>query len=51
MKKVNWPLILVLSMAFSAVILIIVDLDSFKGTIQVNHQAIFNLQQRLLQGG
>ena len=49
MKKVNLLLILVLAMAFSAVILIIVDLDSAKGTIQINHQTMFDLQQRLLR--
>lgn len=47
MEKVNWILILALSMAFSAVILIIVDLDSSKGSININHQAMFDLQQRL----
>jgi len=47
MKKDNWLLILVLSMAFSAVILIIVDLDIAKGTISLNQQSMFDLQQRL----
>jgi hypothetical protein len=47
MEKVNWILILALSMAFSAVILIIVDLDSSKGSININQQAMFDLQQRL----
>lgn len=47
MEKTNWLLILALSMAFSAVILIIVDLDSSKGSINVNQQAMFDLQQRL----
>lgn len=46
-EKVNWILILALSMAFSAVILIIVDLDSSKGSITLNQQAMFDLQQRL----
>lgn len=48
MEKTNWLLILALSMAFSAVIMIIVDLDSTKSSINVNHQAMFDLQQRLL---
>lgn len=47
MDKVNWILILALSMAFSAVILIIVDLDGSKGSININQQAMFDLQQRL----
>jgi hypothetical protein len=47
MEKTNWLLVLALSMAFSAVILIIVDLDTAKGSINVNHQAMFDLMQRL----
>lgn len=47
MNKINWVLILALSMAFSAVILIIVDLDSSKGSININQQVMFDLQRRL----
>ena len=50
MERVNWLLILTLSMAFSAVILIIVDLDSTKGTISLNQQVMFDLQKRLSDG-
>ncbi|MFC2102221.1 hypothetical protein ACFLS7_04430 [Bacteroidota bacterium] len=48
MQKINWPLLLALSMAFSAVILIIVDLDTAKGTINVNQQLMFDLYERIL---
>ena len=48
MKKTNWYLILALSIAFAAVILVIIDLDSTRGTIQINHQPTFNLYYRLL---
>jgi hypothetical protein len=47
MERTNWLLILALSMAFSAVILIIVDLDTSKGSINVNHQAMFDLKEKL----
>ena len=47
MERTNWLLILALSMAFSAVILIIVDLDTSKGSISVNQQAMFDLMERL----
>lgn len=47
METINWLLILALSMAFSAIILIIVDLDSAKGSINVNQQVMFDLQQRI----
>ena len=48
MEKPNWAMILALSLAFSAVILVIIDLDSVRGTIQLNHQPTFDLYQRLL---
>ena len=48
MEKPNLPMILALSLAFSAVILVIIDLDSMGGTIQINHQPTFDLYQRLL---
>lgn len=47
-EKPNWYLILALSLAFSAVILVIIDLDSTRGTIFINHQPTFNLYQRML---
>ncbi len=47
-EKPNWVLILALSMAFSAVIIIIVDLDSTKGTIVLNHQSMYDLHDRLI---
>jgi hypothetical protein len=48
MEKTNWYLILALSLAFVAVLIVIIDLDSARGTIQINHQPTFNLYQRLL---
>lgn len=48
MEKPNWVLILALSMAFSAVVIIIVDLDSTKGTIVLNNQSMYDLHDRLL---
>jgi hypothetical protein len=50
MEKTNWYMILALSLAFSAVILVIIDLDSARGTIQIDHQPTFKLYQRLLDG-
>ena len=50
MEKTNWYMILALSLAFSAVILVIIDLDSARGTIQIDHQPTFNLYQRILGG-
>lgn len=47
LEKTNWLLILALSMAFSAIILIIVDLDTIKGSININHQVMFDLQQQI----
>ncbi len=49
--KLNWPLVITLSLAFSAVISLIADLDN-SGTarptfIQVNPQPLINLQQRI----
>ena len=48
MEKPNWYMILALSLAFAAIILVIIDLDGIRGTIQLNHQPIINLYQRLL---
>ena len=49
-KERNWYIILALSMAFSIVVLIIIDLDSTSGIIQINYEPIFDLYQRLLNG-
>jgi len=47
-EKANWFVILAFSVAFSLVILIIVDLESGnKGTIQVNQQPLFDLYNKL----
>jgi uncharacterized membrane protein len=51
MENTNWYMILALSLAFTAVILIIIALDSTSGgAIQLNHQPMFDLYQRLLDG-
>jgi hypothetical protein len=50
MEKTNWYMILALSITFSAVVLIIVDLDSTFGTIQIDHKPTFDLYQRLSDG-
>ncbi len=50
MEKPNWYLILALSLAFGSVILVIIDLDSARGTIQIDPQPILRLYQRLLGG-
>ena len=50
MEKTNWYMILALSLAFSAVILIIIDMDSVNGTIQIDHQPTFDLYQRISGG-
>jgi len=47
MKKSNWVLIMALSLSFSAVVIIIVDLDSLKGHIQLNHQQLYTLYQKI----
>ncbi|MEJ2112554.1 MAG: hypothetical protein P8X62_02210 [Flavobacteriaceae bacterium] len=46
-EKSNWVLVLALSMAFSAVIIIIVDLDSSKGNITINNQVLYDMYQRI----
>jgi len=47
--KPNWMLILALSVAFSAIIVLIVDLDSTRGTIKINHKPMIELQQKINQ--
>ena len=46
-EKSNWFLVLALSMAFSAIIIIIVDLDSSKGNITLNYQVLFDMYARI----
>ncbi|WP_298532891.1 hypothetical protein [uncultured Algibacter sp.] len=43
----NWAMVLALSMAFSAVIIIIVDLDSVTGFITINNQVLFDMYDRI----
>ena len=47
MQSNNGLLILGLSLAFSAILIIIIDLDSSRGTIKVNNQAMTDLYERL----
>ena len=47
-KQTNWYIILMLSLAFTAIIMVIIDLDSGKGTIQLNQQPLYDLYDRLL---
>ncbi len=46
-EKSNWALVLALSMSFSIIIIIIVDLDSSKGNITINHQAMYDMYDRI----
>lgn len=46
-EKANWVLVLALSMSFSAVVLLIVDLDSSKGHITINNQALNDMYERI----
>lgn len=50
LKQTNWFIILVLSLAFTAIILVIIDLDSVSGTIQINQQPLYDLYDRLFSG-
>lgn len=43
----NWVLVLAVSMAFSAVVIIIVDLDSVTGFITINNQVLFDMYDRI----
>jgi len=47
MNKPNWYMIVALSLAFSAVILLIIDLDSIRGNIVINQQPMIDLYKRL----
>jgi|TARA_R110002110_G_scaffold96884_2_gene249188 hypothetical protein len=46
-EKSNYALVLALSMSFAVIIMIIVDLDSSKGNITINHQAMYNMYDRI----
>jgi len=46
-EKSNWVLVLALSLAFSAIIIIIVDLDSSKGNITLNQQVLYDMYDRI----
>ena len=46
-KKPNWYIIFGLSLAFSAIILVIIDFDSIQGTIKISHQPVFNLYEKI----
>ena len=48
MEKPNWYMILALSLAFAAVILVIIDLDGIRGTIQISHEPVLNLYQKIM---
>jgi hypothetical protein len=41
-------MIIALTLAFSAIILLIIYLDSVSGAIHINHQPMFDLHQRLI---
>lgn len=45
--KTNWALILALSMSFSVIIIVIIDLDSNKGFITLNQQAMYDMYDRI----
>lgn len=47
MSVTEWYMIVALSLAFSSVILVIIDLDSVKGFISIDYQPIFDLYERI----
>ena len=51
-KHIDWNVILALALAFSAVVCVIIDLDSNSpaGLIRINYEPIFELYERLLNG-
>lgn len=51
-KQIDWNVILALALAFSAVVCVIIDLDSSStgGLIRINYEPIFDLYERLLNG-
>lgn len=46
-EKSNWSLILALSISFAVIIIIIIDLDSNKGLITLNQQAMYDMYDRI----
>lgn len=46
-EKSNWVLLLALSISFSAIVIIIVDLDNSKGNITINNQPVIDLYERI----
>lgn len=46
-KNSNWIMILALSLSFSAIVILIVDLDSLDGNITVNHQILYDMYERI----
>ena len=51
-KHIDWNVILALALAFSAVVCVIIDLESNSpgGLIRINYEPIFELYERLLNG-
>ena len=49
MERVNWYMIWGLSLSFTSVIMVIIDLDSSYGTININHQPMYDLYHRIRQ--
>ena len=47
LEKPNWYMILALTLAFSAIILVIIDLDSIQGTIKISHQPMNLLYEKI----
>ncbi len=45
--KINWVLICTLSLAFSIVIMVIVDLEAYDGFITINNQVMYDLYDRI----
>jgi len=43
----NWVLIIALSLSFSAIVMLIVDLDSLNGLISVDNQILFDMYERI----
>lgn len=43
----NWTIVIALCLGFAAVILVIIDLDSVRGTIQLNQQPLLDMFERI----
>ena len=46
-EKPNWTIVVALCLGFAAVILVIIDLDSARGTIQLNQQPMLDMFERI----